>query len=293
MGPRRASSKPEVLSQRAVPTLSLPRLRGRMSMILGVGLISVIVLSAILAPLLTPFSPNTQDISAALLPPGAQGHIVGTDQFGRDVLTRILYAGRIDLIIAFAATLVAMVVGSLIGLVAGFMGRRVETVLLRIVDVFFAFPFIVLVLVVIAVLGTGLINMLIAMWLVTWAPYARIVHGEVLVARSQEYVLGAQALGFGRLRIMTRHILPNVIGPAIVYGTVDAVNNVSLGAALGYLGLGVQTPTAEWGNMISDSQIFIATNWWLSVGPGVAIAIFGVAVSLIGDGLTNRLRGEF
>ena len=128
------------------------------------------------------------------------------------------------------------------------------------------------------------------MWAVTWVSYARIVRAEVLVIKHQEYVAAARALGFSRWRIMTRHIIPNAIAPAIVYGTIDAVNNVSIGAALGFLGLGVQEPTAEWGKMISDSQEFIRTAWWLPVMPGVAIVIFGLGVSIIGDGLADRLR---
>lgn len=267
-------------------------LRGRVSLIIGVVILVIFSLGALLAPFLTPFEPNAQDIASALQAPSLNGHLLGTDQFGRDVLTRILYASQIDLLIAVGATVVAASAGSILGLIAGMAGRRVEAFIMRAVDVVFAFPFVVLVLVIIAILGAGLMNMLVAMWAVTWAPYARIVHAQVLVARSQEYVLSARALGFGRLRIMLRHVLPNVMGPAIIFTTVDAVNNVSLGAALGYLGLGVQTPTAEWGNMIADSQAFIATNWWLSVAPGVAIAIFGLGVSMIGESQTGRLRGE-
>ena len=202
----------------------------------------VTFLAAVFAPLLTPYDPNSQDILHALDPPFSPGHLLGTDQFGRDVLTRLLYAGRIDLLIAFGATArVCLVTGSLLGLVSGYFGGRVDAILMRIVDIVFAFPFIVLVLTIIAILGPGLRNMFISIWLVSWVPYARIVRGEVLVAKRQEYVLAARALGFNHRRIMFGHLLPNVLAPAIVFSMLDAVNNVGLGAALGFLGSACRT----------------------------------------------------
>jgi peptide/nickel transport system permease protein len=272
--------------------LSWARVRGRAPLIVGIVLVALIVLSALAAPLLAPYDPNRQDLLHALAPPGSAGHPLGTDQFGRDLLSRALYAGRVDLLIAFAATCVTVVFGSLYGLVAGFSGRRVDAVLMRIVDVVFAFPLLVLVLAIIAILGGGLLNMLIAMWAVTWVPYARIVRGEVLVLKQRDYTLAARALGYGNARIMFRHVLPNAAAPALVYAMVDAVNNVSIGAALGFLGLGVADPTAEWGKMIADAQQYIATNWWLAAVPGVMIALFGLGLSLIGDNLADWLRGE-
>lgn len=266
--------------------------RGRIPFALGLIIVLITFLAAVFAPWLTPYGPNEQDILHALLPPFSPGHLLGTDQFGRDVLTRILYAARIDLLIGFGATTVCLVFGSLYGLASGFFGGRIDAVLMRIVDIVFAFPFIVLVLTIIAILGPGLRNMFIAIWLVGWVPYARIVRGEVLVAKRHEFVLAARALGFGRPRIMFGHLLPNVLAPAIVFSMLDAVNNVGLGAALGFLGLGVQDPQAEWGKMISDSQNFLATNWWLPTIPGLAIVFFGLGLSLIGDGLADRLRPE-
>jgi peptide/nickel transport system permease protein len=272
--------------------LSWARVRGRTPLIVGIVLVGLIVVVSLAAPLIAPYDPNQQDLLHALVPPGTAGHLLGTDQFGRDLLSRVLYAGRIDLLIAFAATTVTMTFGSLYGLVAGFSGRRVDAVLMRIVDIVFAFPLIVLVLAIIAILGGGLLNMLIAMWAVTWVPYARIVRGEVLVLKQRDYTLAARALGYGNARIMFRHVLPNAAAPALVYAMVDAVNNVSIGAALGFLGLGVADPTPEWGKMIADAQEYIATNWWLAAVPGVMIALFGVGLSLIGDNLADQLRGE-
>jgi peptide/nickel transport system permease protein len=266
--------------------------RGRIPFALGIGIVLITFLAAVFAPWLTPYGPNQLDILNALKPPLSPGHLLGTDQYGRDELTRILYAARIDLLIAFGATTACLVFGSLYGLASGFFGGRIDAVLMRIVDIVFAFPFIVLVLTIIAILGPGLRNMFIAIWLVGWVPYARIVRGEVLVARRHEFVLAARALGFGRPRIMFGHLLPNVLAPAIIFSMLDAVNNVGLGAALGFLGLGVQDPQAEWGKMISDSQNFLATNWWLPTIPGLAIVFFGLGLSLIGDGLADRLRPE-
>lgn len=266
------------------------RWRGRLPLAIGLVLVLATILASVFAPLLTPYDPTQLDVLHALEPIGSPGHPLGTDQFGRDVLARILYSGRTDLLIAFGATSVTLVCGTTIGLISGFFGGRVDAVTMRVVDLFFAFPFIVLVLTIIAILGPGLLNMFIAIWLVSWIPYTRIIRGEVLVAKRQEYTLAARALGFRRPRIMLGHILPNVIAVAIVFAMLDAVGNVALGAALGYLGLGAQDPTVEWGKMIADSQNFMATSWWLPTLPGVAIVIFGLGLSLVGDGLADILR---
>ena len=185
-------------------------------------------------------------------------HPLGTDApYGRDVLSRILYGGRVDLLIGFGGTAVTVTVGSAVGLVSGYFGGRVDAVLMRIVDVFFAFPFFVLVLAIVAMLGPSLFNLFIAIWAVGWVSYARIIRGETLVAKQQEYVLAARSLGYSHLRIMARHILPNVFSAALIFSMVDAVGNILLGAALGFLGLGAQPPSPEWGVMISDGQNFM------------------------------------
>jgi peptide/nickel transport system permease protein len=261
-------------------------------MVVGLVLVGIVVVLSLAASLIAPDPPNRLDLLHALEPPLSSGHLLGTDQFGRDELSRVLYAGHIDLLIAFGVTIVTFTFGTLVGLVAGASGGVVDAVLMRIVDIFFAFPLVVLVLAIVAILGSGLLYVLIAMWLVTWVSYARIVRGQVLLVKHQDYVTAARALGFSRWRTMTRHILPNAVTPAIVYGMIDAVNNVSIGAALGFLGLGVQDPTAEWGKMIANSQDYIRTAWWLAVIPGVAILIIGLGLSIIGDGLADRLRGR-
>jgi peptide/nickel transport system permease protein len=289
-----STSSAEAVAASPVLTRSGPRRRSiwlaHLPLILGFALVLATILASVFAPLLTPYDPTAQDLLHPLAPIGTPGHPLGTDQYGRDVLSRLLYAGRVDLLIAFGATGVTFACGTIIGLISGFYGGRVDAVIMRIVDIVFAFPFIVLVLTIIAILGPGLLNMFLAIWLVSWIPYSRIIRGEVLVAKRQEYVLAARALGYRRTRIMLGHILPNVITSAIIFSMLDAVGNVGLGAALGYLGLGVQVPTPEWGNMIADAQNFMYTSWWLPTLPGIAIVIFGTGMSLLGDGLADLLR---
>ena len=260
-------------------------------LLIGGALLGVIALACIAAPLLTPYDPIAQNIVNQGLPPFSPGHPLGTDApFGRDVLSRILYGGRVDLLIGFGGTGITILVGTLVGLIAGYVGGRLDAVLMRIVDIFFAFPF--LVLAIVAMLGPSLFNLFIAIWAVGWVSYARIIRGETLVAKQQEYVLAARALGYNPVRIMVRHILPNVFSAALIFSMADAVGNILLGAALGYLGLGVPPPSPEWGAMIADGQNYMVTAWWVPTVPGLAIVLVGVALSLIGDGLADILRAK-
>jgi peptide/nickel transport system permease protein len=284
----------------AEAVLHVPRERafptgiGRTRVLLWIGIIltAIPILAGIFAPFLSPYDPTAQDLFHTLAPPFSSGHLLGTDQFGRDSLSRILYAGRIDALIAFGATGVTFVVGSVLGLISGYYGGWVDRIVMRVVDVFFAFPFLVLVLVVIAMLGPGLLNMFIAIWLTSWPPYTRLVRGEVLVAKREEYVLAARTLGYGDMRIMFGHLLVNVIMPALVFAMIGCVYNLGLGAFLGYLGLGVQDPLVEWGKMIADSKTFMLTNWWLPTFPGIVVVIFGLGLSLIGDALSSIIRAD-
>ena len=262
----------------------------RLPLIIGLALLAIAILAITFAPLLTSAAPNQIDVLNPLAPPLTPGHLLGTDQFGRDVWSRILYGGRIDLAIAFGATSVTLVGGTIIGLVAGYFGGRVDNVLMRIVDLFFAFPFLVLIIAIIAMLGPSLLNIFLAIWITSWVAYARIMRAQVIVAKKQQYVLAARALGYSRTRVMLRHILPNTASAVIIFSMVDAIGNIALAAALGFLGLGVQPPTPEWGTMISDGQNYITTAWWLTLFPGLAIVFVGVAFSLIGDGLADVLR---
>jgi peptide/nickel transport system permease protein len=262
----------------------------RLPLIAGLALLAIAIAAVLLAPVLASHPPNTIDVLNPLAPPLTPGHPLGTDQFGRDIWSRILYGGRIDLAIAFGATSVTLVSGTIIGLVAGYLGGRVDAVLMRIVDLFFAFPFLVLIIAIIAMLGPSFFNVFVAIWITSWVAYARIMRAQTVVAKKQQYVLAARALGYGRLRVMFRHILPNTASAVIIFSMVDAIGNIILAASLGFLGLGVQPPTPEWGTMISDGQNYILTAWWLATLPGLAVVFVGVSFSLIGDGLADVLR---
>ena len=262
----------------------------RLPLIIGLILLAIAILAVTFAPLITSAAPNQIDVLNPLAPPLTPGHFLGTDQFGRDEWSRILYGGRIDLAIAFGATSVTLVGGTIIGLVAGYYGGKIDNVLMRIVDLVFAFPFLVLTIAIIAMLGPSLFNIFLVIWIVSWVAYARIMRAQVIVAKKQQYVLAARALGYSRTRVMLRHILPNTASAVIIFSMVDAIGNIGLAAALGFLGLGVQPPTPEWGTMISDGQNYITTAWWLTLFPGLAIVFVGVAFSLIGDGLADVLR---
>jgi len=272
------------------------RRRGRLSrnatLIVGCTLLGIAIVASLAAPLLTSYSPETLDPLRPLAPPLSSGHPLGTDEFGRDIFARILYGGRIDLLIAFGATGVTLVVGTAVGLVSGYFGGWVDSVIMRIVDLFFAFPFFVLVIAIVAMLGPSILNMFIAIWLTSWISYARITRGHTVLAKGREYVLAAKALGYRHSRVMLRHILPNVVSFVLIFAMVDAVGNVLLGAALGFLGLGAKPPSPEWGAMISDGQNYILSSWWLSTLPGIAIVIVGVGFSLLGDGLADLLRAD-
>jgi len=267
-------------------------LRRRLALIVGLAMLVIAIVASVFAPLLVSQSPTAIDVLHPLSPPLTAGHWLGTDQYGRDLLSRILYAGRIDLAIAFGATSVTLVGGTMIGLVAGYLGGRVDSFLMRLVDLFFAFPFLVLIIAIVAMLGPSTFNMFIAIWITSWVSYARIMRAQTVVAKKQQYVLAARALGYSRIRVMFRHILPNTASPVIIFSMVDAVGNIILAASLGFLGLGAQPPTPEWGAMISDGQNYILTSWWLAAFPGLAVVFVGVAFSLIGDGLADVLRAR-
>ena len=256
-----------------------------------IGLIglAVILLAALAAPLITPYDPTALDTKLGLKPPSA-AHLFGTDQLGRDVFARVLYGARIDLQIGFVGVAIPFVIGIIVGLIAGFRGGWIDAIIGRIIDVVVAFPFLVLVIAIVAMLGPGLVNFYIAVSLVSWVAYARIVRGETLVAKQREYVLSARSLGYRDARIMFRHILPNVVAPAFVFAMSDFVLDILAGASLGFFGLGVPNSTPEWGVMIAEGRNFMVTAPWVIVFPGVAIIVVGFFASLIGDGLADAVR---
>ena len=255
----------------------------------GIAGILVIALLAALAPVLLPYDPSALGLAGGLQPP-SRAHPFGTDQLGRDILTRVLYAARIDLQIGTIGVIIPLVAGVVIGLFAGYYGRWFDAVVGRVIDVVTAFPFLVLVLAIVAMLGPGLRNFYIAISLVSWVAYARIVRGEALSVRGREYMLAARSLGYSNARIMFRHLLPNVVAQAFVFGMSDFVLDVLAGASLGFFGLGVQPPTPEWGVMIAQGRNFIVTAPWVVIFPGLAIVVTSFFVSLIGDGLADTIR---
>jgi peptide/nickel transport system permease protein len=247
------------------------------------------VLAAVFAPLLTPYSPIKLDATMGLRPPSL-AHPFGTDQLGRDVLTRVIYAARVDLQIGLIGVTIPLIIGTFLGLIAGYIGGWTDALVSRLIDVVIAFPFLVLVIAIVAMLGPGLINLYIAVSLVSWVLYARIVRGETLALKRREYVAAARGLGFGNGRVMFRHILPNALAPALVFGMSDFVLDVQLGATLSFFGLGVQAPTPEWGLMIAESRNFILTAPWVVIFPGLAIIALSFFVSLIGDAMADAVR---
>jgi peptide/nickel transport system permease protein len=259
------------------------------SLWVGIAGIGTIAALAVLAPLIAPYDPTALSLAGGLTPPSA-AHWFGTDQLGRDILTRVLYAARIDLQIGTIGVIIPLIMGVVIGLFAGYYAGWQDAILGRVIDVVTAFPFLVLVLAIVAMLGPGLRNFYIAISLVSWVAYARIVRGEALSVRSRGYILAARSLGYGDARIMFRHVLPNVIVPALVFGMSDFVLDILAGASLGFFGLGVQPPTPEWGVMIAEGRNFIITAPWVVIFPGVAIIVTSFFVSLIGDNVSDLVR---
>ena len=276
-------------SARTLPTRR--RTTGRLNGTLWVGLVllALLVLAAICAPLITSADPIAQDLTKALLPPGSPNHLLGTDRLGRDVLARLLYGARVDLRVGVLAVATPFVLGSLLGLLAGWVGGWFDTLLMRIVDMVVAFPFFVLVIALVFALGAGTTSIYVAITLVGWVAYARIVRGEVLVAKNQEYALAARVSGLPTWRILLRHLLPNVILQAVVFSMSDIVLTILAIVTLGYLGLGVPPPTPDWGSMIQDGQQFMLTHWYLPALPGFAVVLTGLALALIADGLVERM----
>ena len=257
-------------------------------LILGPAVVLGFALIALGAGAVAPYDPITHDTSNALAPPSL-AHPFGTDNFGRDVLSRVIWGTRIDLQMGLLGVIFPFIIGTIIGSISGYAGGGIDSLFMRIVDVVVAFPFLVLMLAIMAILGPGLLSFYIAMALVGWVSYARLVRSQVLILKHSDFVLAATSLGFSHLRIMFRHILPNALVASVVFSMSDVVLVILSGSAVSYLGLGVQPPTAEWGIMIAEGQNFITTAWWITTFPGLAIVALAFGFSLIGDGLGELL----
>ncbi|WP_243200813.1 ABC transporter permease [Lawsonibacter celer] len=262
-----------------------------MSLNIGLVIIVIVLIFAFFPQFIAPYEPNTSNPDAIMLAPSAE-HLFGTDNYGRDIFSRVVWGTRIDVAMGIFAMIVPLIVGSIIGLIAGYYGGWIDTILMRILDVVMAFPFILMVIVIVAILGSGLMNMFIAIWLVAWRDYARLVRSEVMIAKHSEYVMAAKVLGYSEIRIILGHILPNVVNSAITFAAADIVMCMLTGASMSFLGLGVEPPTPEWGALISTGRPFMTQAWWMCTLPGVAICIAGVGFSLFGDGISDVLRAK-
>ena len=259
-------------------------------MLAGLILLLIVSLFCIFYPMVVPWDPVNPDFSQPTFASPSWQHPLGTDNFGRDTLTRIAVGGRVDLVVATLATFVTIIAGTIVGLAAGFFGGALDTVTMRFVDFVVTLPYLVLVIAIVSVLGTGVHSIIYAIWIIGWVTYARIVRGETMVVRKLEYVESARVIGMGNARIMMRHILPNVIAVALIYGMADIVLNILLASSLSFLGLGTQPPNPEWGLLVAEARDFFLRDWLLMTWPGMAIMITGAAFGLIGDGLAQFLR---
>ena len=269
--------------------LSWLRLRRNPWAVIGLIISITLIAAAIFAPLLAPHDPIAQDLSRRLLPPGTSGNWLGTDDFGRDILTRLLYGSRITLYIVMLVILTAPVAGLIIGTVAGYFGGWVDVILMRITDIFLAFPKLILALALVAVLGPGMENAVLAIALTAWPPYARVARAETLTVRNSDYIAAVKLQGAGPVRVIWGHVMPMCLPSVIIRVTLDMAGVILTAAGLGFLGLGVQPPLPEWGLMISAGRKFLFEQWWVATMPGLAIFIVSLGFNLLGDGLRDVL----
>ncbi|RUT43229.1 ABC transporter permease [Paenibacillus anaericanus] len=278
--PLQADDKNKRIINRILNTPSL--LVGSIMLIILVGL-------AVLAPFISPYHPSDQNLYAILQPPSSE-HWLGTDQLGRDLFTRLIYAARTDLKIMVLAEIIPFCTGVFLGMLAGYYGKWIDTLITLVTDTFIAFPFYLIVIIVAFASGAGQRGLYITFILVGWIVYARVIKGLSASFRKQEWVASAQTLGIPGVKIILRHLLPNVLPQAVVVLMTDMVGLLVAIVTLGYLGIGIAPPTPDWGTMISDGQSFITTAWWLSAVPGLAVVYTGIALSLVGDGLADLWR---
>jgi peptide/nickel transport system permease protein len=254
----------------------------------GLVIVALLLLAALLAPVVAPFPPAAQDLARRLQPPGA-AHWLGTDEFGRDILSRLLFGARITLGIVALVTVIAAPVGLAIGCTAGYLGGWADAALMRVTDVFLALPRLILALALVAALGAGIENAILAIALVAWPPYARIARAETLALRHSDFIAAARLMGASAPRIVLRHIMPLCLASVIVRVSLDMAGVILIAAGLGFLGLGAQPPAPEWGAMIASGRSFMLDQWWVAAMPGLAIAAVSLGFNLLGDGLRDVL----
>jgi peptide/nickel transport system permease protein len=287
----RVETAPQVASRRvaALHALRQPAVAA------GVAILVFFVLAALLAPVLAPFDPLAQNVIKGLRPPSRE-FLLGTDKLGRDILSRMLFGARISLFVGFSVVVLSILIGGLFGLIAGWRGGWIDEVMMRVTDIFFAFPGLILAMAIAAALGPSLQNALIAIIAVTWPVYARLVRGQVLALKRREFIDAARVVGASEARILFRHVLPNSLAPLLVQASFDLGGAILSVAGLSFIGFGAQPPIPEWGVMISEGRNYMATQWWLASFPAITILLVVAGFNLLGDGLRDaldpRLRGR-
>ena len=257
--------------------------------VVGLVIILALILMAVLAPLIATDPPNLQNLANRLKPPGFEGHFLGTDELGRDIWSRIVFGSRVTLQVVALVAVTAPVFGLIVGTVAGTIGGWTDRVLMRVTDIFLAFPRLILALAFVAALGPGIVNAIFAIALTAWPPYARVARAESLTVRRADYIAAARLQGAGTLRIITGHIMPMCLSSVIIRVTLDMAGIILTAAGLGFLGLGAQPPLAEWGAMISAGRQYLLSHWWVATMPGLAILLVSLGFNLLGDSLRDVL----
>ncbi len=262
------------------------RLRRNKMAIFGLIIVTALIIIAVFAPLIAPYDPNIRIKEDSSLGPG-RTHLFGTDLLGRDIFSRVIYGSRISIAVGIAAVGISLVIGLFFGTLAGYFGHWPDTVIMRVADIFFAFPFILGAIAIMTILGSGIVNVFMAIGILGWAYFARIFRGSILSIKNKAYVEAARALGASNFRIITRHIFPNAMAPIIVYATMNIGTAIIVEAAMSFLGLGIKPPTASWGKMLSESLDYIYSAPWMTLSPGLAIVITVLGFVLLGDGLRD------
>lgn len=278
----------EVVNEEIRPGFLKKLMRNKLAMI-GLLIVTVVIIIAIFAPVVATHDPNTIDTLKAFRQPGQDGHLLGTDNFGRDLFSRIVYGARISMIVSLSAVLVGGLVGTVLGLIAGFFGGITDNIIMRIMDGFSAFPFILLAILLMTILEQGLVNVIVAIGVGNIPGFTRIVRGQVLNVKEEEYIEVQRSLGASSGRIMFHHILPNSMGPLVVHGTMSVAGAIISEASLSFLGLGIQPPTASWGSILNDGRNFLFMNPEIATFSGLAILITVLGINILGDGIRDAL----
>ena len=256
---------------------------------IGFGIVLLLVLMAVFAPVAATHDPIAQNLAERLLPPLTRGHLMGTDEFGRDIYSRLVYGARVTLYIVALVAITAPTIGLIIGTISGYAGGWVDVVLMRLTDIFLAFPKLILALALVAVLGPGIENAVLAIALTSWPPYARVARAETLTVRNSDYIAAVRLQGAGPIRIISGHVMPMCLSSVVIRVTLDMAGVILTAAGLGFLGLGAQPPMPEWGLMISSGRKFLFDQWWVATMPGLAIFVVSLGFNLLGDGLRDVL----